>query len=204
MFANFIIAFRETLEAALVVGIIVSCLIKSGYTRYQWTLYSALAFGIGGSLIGALLLSRLSSYFSGGSAEEIFEAVIMLIGASLLISTIFWLHKYRTSPRYLEKQVERGLLHSYPQMAIFGLITTAVLREGIEMVVFLNAVVAFKNTINAISIVSGIALAAGLGYFVFLTSLKIPLKHFFAVTNVLLTLFAVSLIARGIYEIVEL
>src|SRR3989338_4771617 len=170
MFSNFIIALRETLEAALVVGIIVSCLKKSGYTRYQWTLYSALATGIGGSLIGAFLLSRLSSYFRGGSAEKIFEAAIMLIGASLLISTIFWLHKYRTSPQYLEKQVERGLLHSYPKMAIFALIATAVLREGIEMVIFLNAAMIFKNTLNTISIVAGIGLAAGLGYLAFLTS----------------------------------
>lgn len=204
MFTDFIIAFRETLEAALVVGIVVSCLIKSGYTRYQWSVYSALAVGVGGSFIGALLLSRLSSYFTGGSAEKIFEAVIMVIAASLLIATIFWLRKYRASQRYLEKQVARGLLHSYPQMAIFGLVATAVLREGIEMVIFLNAAVAFKDTINVISIVSGIAFAAGLGYLTFLTSLKIPLKYFFAVTNSLLTLLAASLIARGIYEIVEL
>ena len=148
MFSNFIIALRETLEAALVVGIIVSCLKKSGFTHYHWTLYSALCAGIGGSLIGALLLSRLSVYFRGGVLKEIFEAGIMIIGAALLIATIFWLHKYKTTPDHIKKQV--------------------------------------------------------VGYCVFLTSLKIPIKHFFTVTNALLILFAVSLITRGIYEIMEL
>ena len=78
MFSNFIIALRETMEAALIIEIIISYLRKSGFTRYQWTLYSALAAGIGGSLIGALLLSRLSVYFRGGVLKEIFEAGIMI------------------------------------------------------------------------------------------------------------------------------
>jgi high-affinity iron transporter len=204
MLSHFLIALRETCEAARVVGIVVGCLIKNGYTRYQWTVYSALFAGFLGSLVSAFLFFYLSSFFKSEAAEKIFESTTVLVGAVFLITTVLWLHKYRTAPRYLEKQVETKLLRPYPKIAIFGLIATAVLREGVEMVIFLNAAVADKDVLNAVSIVGGIAAATALGYCVFLTSLKIHLKHFFAITNILLVLFAISLIVRSVHEMVEL
>ena len=92
MIANFIITFRETLEAALIVGIILGYLVRTKQTKYNKTVYMGVVTGIIASIIGAFLFVRLAGGFEG-KAEQIFEGITMLFGAFLLTTMILWMMK---------------------------------------------------------------------------------------------------------------
>ncbi len=61
MFANFIITFRETLEAALVVGIVLSYLHRTKARHYRPLVWWGVAVGLAASVVGAIVFSRLTS-----------------------------------------------------------------------------------------------------------------------------------------------
>ena len=104
MIESFIITFRETLEVALIVGIILGYLIKTKQTKYNNIVYMGIVFGIVASIIGALLFNYLAGGFAG-RAEEIFEGITMLVGALLLTTMILWMMKQKHIARELEQKV---------------------------------------------------------------------------------------------------
>jgi len=104
--------------------------------------------------------------------------------------------------RQLEHKVETRI-HKAKKFGLFLLVFVAVLREGIETVIFLGAA-SFVSTGNSLTgSLAGIAAAVLLGYAIFVGSMKIDLKKFFNITSVLLILFAAGLVAHGIHEFEE-
>ena len=81
MIGTFIIAWRETIEAALLVGILMVYLKKTGQASKYFYIYAGLVSGIGASLLFGLLSSRLSFLFEG-AAQDLFSAAILLHRAS--------------------------------------------------------------------------------------------------------------------------
>ncbi|KKR91711.1 MAG: High-affinity iron transporter [Parcubacteria group bacterium GW2011_GWC2_42_12] len=201
MLQNFIITFRETLEAALIIGIILSYLARIKQTKYNNVIYIGVAAGIIASIIGALIFTEIAGGFTG-RAEQIFEGVTMLIGAALLTTMIFWMMKQKHIASELEHKVSTELNEAH-KFGLFLLVFVAVLREGIETVIFLGAA-SFVSTGNSLTgSLAGIAAAVLLGYAIFVGSMKIDLKKFFNITSVLLILFAAGLVAHGIHEFEE-
>jgi high-affinity iron transporter len=83
MIPSFIITFREVLEAALIVGIVLSYLIRTRQAQYNNIVYLGVALGIVASIIGAIVFTAIAGGFTG-RAEKIFEGITMLVGAFLL------------------------------------------------------------------------------------------------------------------------
>src|SRR3989344_9553532 len=104
MIESFIITFREALEVALIVGIILSYLVRTKQTKLNNVVYIGVVSGIVASIIGAFLFNYLAEGFTG-RAEEIFEGIIMLVGALLLTTMILWMMKQRHIARELEHKV---------------------------------------------------------------------------------------------------
>ena len=201
MIPSFIITFRETLEAALVVGIILSYLVRIEQTKYNNVVYVGVISGIVASIIGALLFTSIAGGFTG-RAEEIFEGITMLVGALLLTTMILWMMKQKHIAMELEHRVATELTKAY-KFGLFSLVFIAVLREGIETVIFLGAS-SFVSTNNTmIGALAGITAAIFLGYAIFVGSMKIYIKKFFNITSVLLILFAAGLVAHGVHELQE-
>ena len=201
MIESFIITFRETLEVALIVGIILSYLVRTKQTKYNNIVYIGIAFGIVASIIGAFLFNYLAGGFTG-RAEEIFEGITMLVGAFLLTTMIFWMMKQKHIARELEQKVAAKISETY-KLGLFLLVFVAVLREGIETVIFLSAVNFVSTNNNLIGASIGIIAAIFLGYLIFVSSMKINIKKFFNITSILLILFAAGLVAHGIHELQE-
>jgi len=201
MIPSFIIIFRETLEAALVVGIILSYLVRIEQTKYNNVVYVGVISGIVASIIGALLFTSIAGGFTG-RAEEIFEGITMLFGALLLTTMILWMMKQKHIAMELEHRVATELSQSH-KFGLFSLVFIAVLREGIETVIFLGAS-RFASTNNTmIGALAGITAAIFLGYAMFIGSMKINIKKFFNITSILLILFAAGLVAHGVHEFQE-
>ena len=201
MLQSFIIMFRETIEAALVIGIVLGYLIRTGQREYRKSVYLGLAAGVAASVLGALGFQLLAGGFSG-RAEEIFEGITMLAGAFLLTTLIIWIMRKSNTAADLENKVTNSI-EGTRRAGLFLLIFFAVLREGIESVIFLSAAGFASGQTNLLGAALGLATAAVLGLLLFRGSLRINLRSFFTATNILLILFAAGLVAGGVHELQE-
>lgn len=204
MIESFLVTSRETLEASLVVGIVLAYLNKTNNHNYRKTVYYGIGFGILASIIAALIFTFFAGGFEG-KTEQIFEGVTMLIGAFLLTTMILWMMRQRHISKEIEGKVEKHLMSAQPlfsHMGIFMLIFIAIIREGVETVIFLNAI-NYASGINFIGGTLGILAAIVVGYLFFVSTRKINLKRLFSMSSVLLILFAAGLVAHGIHEFEE-
>jgi high-affinity iron transporter len=151
--------------------------------------------------VGAWSFNRLAGGFEG-RAEQIFEGVTMLVGALLLTTMILWMMRQRHIASGLEGKVAAELATAN-QFGLFGLVFVAILREGIETVIFLGAASFASAENNLPWALVGIVAAVLLGYAIFVGSMKVNLKAFFNVTSILLILIAAGLTARGVHELQE-
>ena len=201
MIPSFLITFREVLEAALIVGIVLSYLIRTRQAQYNNIVYLGVALGIVASIIGAIVFTAIAGGFTG-RAEKIFEGITMLVGAFLLTTMILWMMKQKQVAQELEHRVATEITKRH-KFGLFLLVFVAILREGIETVIFLNAA-SFISVNNSIfAAFAGIVAAILLGYAIFLGSMKINIKKFFNITSIILILFAAGLVAHGIHELQE-
>src|SRR3989344_4720199 len=201
MIQDFIITFRETLEIALIVGIILSYLAKTKQSKYNNVVYLGVVSGIVASIIGAFLFLRLSGGFEGFS-EQIFEGVATLIGAILLTTMILWMLKQKNVASELQQKVSEKIADS-KIAGLFILVFVSVLREGLETVIFLSAASFVSKDNNLFGALLGIIAAIILGYLIFVSSKKINIKKFFSITSIILILFAAGLISHSAHEFEE-
>ncbi|MBI3026757.1 FTR1 family protein [Candidatus Woesearchaeota archaeon] len=204
MLESFLVTSRETLEASLVVGIVLAYLNKTNNQSYRKTVYYGIGFGILASVIAALIFTLFAGGFEG-KTEQIFEGMTMLIGAFLLTTMILWMMQQRHIAKEIEGKVEKHLMSAQPllsHLGIFMLIFIAIIREGVETVIFLNAI-NYASGINFIGGTLGILAAIVVGYIFFASTRRINLKRLFNVSSILLILFAAGLVAHGIHEFEE-
>ncbi|MBI2657952.1 FTR1 family protein [Candidatus Woesearchaeota archaeon] len=204
MLESFLVTSRETLEASLVIGIVLAYLNRTNNKNYRKTVYYGIGVGILASIVAAVIFTFFAGGFEG-KAEQIFEGITMLIGAFLLTTMILWMMQQRHISKEIEGKVEKHLMSAQPlfsHMGIFMLIFIAIIREGVETVIFLNAV-NYASGINFIGGTLGILAAIVVGYLFFLGTRKINLKRLFSVSSILLILFAAGLVAHGFHEFEE-
>ncbi|UCD02658.1 MAG: FTR1 family iron permease [Candidatus Aenigmatarchaeota archaeon] len=200
--ASFIITFRETLEAALIVGIILAYLSRTGETRYNNFIYLGVAAGIIGSVLAAIIFNYVAGGFEG-VAEEIFEGTVMLIGAVLITFMILWMMNQKHLSRKIELKV-KDEIQDGRKFGLFLLVFFSVLREGVETVLFLGAAsFAGDSSYSLAGSLGGVAAAIALGYVIFSGMKTIDLKKVFMITGTLLVLFAAGLVAHGVHELQE-
>ena len=198
---EFIITFRETLEAALVVGIIYTFISRQGLKREVRQLWYAVALSIGSSILVALTLNSVKDSIGNESIEKLVEASLMYITAGLLWYVIFWLSKKVSDRMVLEGQVSSAL--ETTGLGVFFLVFFAILREGFETAIFLMGSFSILGTFSYFGFISGILLAVLLGYFVVVQGRKVDLTKFFKFTTLLLVFFASGMVAYGTHEAEE-
>lgn len=203
MTGSLLIMLREGLEAALIIGIVLGYLSKIGQSRLNKYVYAGTGLGIVASVITALMFQLLTGGFEG-RAEEVFEGVIMLIAVAVLTSMILWMQKQGKS---IKGEIQEKIEEAITERKLFGLISLAflsVFREGVEVVLFLNALFLQQGSSGAIiGSITGLALALAIAYIVFRTTANLDLRRFFIGTGTFLLLMAAGLLAHGIHELQE-
>ncbi len=203
MLIGFLLALREGLEAALVIGIVVGALRKVDRPDLRPAVWSGSAAAILVSFVAALFLHLLGAEFEG-RAEQIFEGSTMLVAVAFLTWMMLWMRQAKGSnPRKLSDQIQKAANQGAPRL-LFGLAFLAVVREGLELALFLTAS-ALAGSALAITVGAAIGLAASasLGLVIYLTSRKLSLKQFFQATNVFLILFAGGLVSHAMHEFIQ-
>lgn len=203
MIAALLITLREGLEAALIIGIVLGVLRKLGRMDRSKPVWIGVAAAIIASIAAGLALNVLDVAFEG-RGEAIFEGAAMLLAAAVLTWMIFWMQRQgRNVQAELESDVRQAVTVG-SGWALFSLACAAVLREGIETVLFLTAA-AFSAT-PAETLVGGalgLIIAVVLGWLMFAAGRRLNVRAFFRVTSILLILFAAGLLAHGVHELQE-
>ncbi|MFQ6675502.1 MAG: FTR1 family protein [Fidelibacterota bacterium] len=200
---EFLITFRETLEAALVVGIVYTFLVRSGRTELLRNLWNGVAAALVASVLSALILQVVAGGLTG-RGEEIFEGTVMILAAVILSTMIVWMARNKNVSRHIESRARSAITGTLSAgVGIFALAFVSVLREGVETVLFLYGVTINQGGLSLATSLSGGLTAALIGYLIFSQGKKLPLKTFFNVSSLLLILLAAGLIAHGIHEFEE-
>jgi len=201
MLSALLVALREGVEAALVVGIVVVYLNRTGrraLTKYVWL---GVGLAAGASVVAAILLDRWKV------SEDGFEGLLMLVASVLVVTMIVWMSR---AAKTLRKHIE-SRLETYAQqptraagLGIGFFVFLMVVREGAELVLVLRAVEFSSAGAEVwVGTLLGIALAVAVGLFFFQGTLKIPLHRFFAATSLILIVVAFQLALTGLHELSE-
>jgi high-affinity iron transporter len=202
MLPSYILSLREGLEAALIIGIVLSALRQMHRRELAVAIWAGTGSAALLSLLSAILLTRLGLELKD-PAEAIFEGLTMLLAAAILTWMIFWM---RERAGNMKSELESGVQRASQSGAwsLFGLAFFAVLREGVELALFLSAATFSSSALQTIlGALLGLGTAILLGWSFFATTVRLDLRRFFQVTGLLLLLFAAGLLARGVGELVE-
>jgi FTR1 family protein len=197
----FLIALREGVEAALVVGIVLVYLARTGRAHLSRYVWGGVAAAVALSLAVALALERFNI------SEDGFEGLMYLVAAFFVVTMIYWMSRAaKHLKKEIEQKVERFAGRGGPS-AGWGIglfVFLMVLREGAELAVILRAVELSTEGLEIwIGSIAGIAAAVAVGLFFFKGTLKVPLHRFFAVTSTILILVAIQLAVTGLHELSE-
>jgi high-affinity iron transporter len=203
MLPSYLLSLREGIEATLIIGILLGALQQTRRLEFV----PALWFGTISAAVISILVAVLLTSFGlemKDPGEAIFEGFTMVLAAGLLTWMIFWMSR---QARFMKTNLEADI-HRASQSgkrAIFFVAFVAILREGIELALFLTASVfatsnALQTTLGAIL---GMGTAILLGWSIFAATVRLDLRRFFQVTGFMLVLFAAGLIAHGVHEFTE-
>src|SRR5450759_2832448 len=201
MLPSFILSLREGIEAALVIGIVLA----SVRQLRRLDLTSAIWAGTGSAALVSLLTAILLTWLGlelKDPGEAIFEGITMLLAAGILTWMIFWM-SVRT--RNMKVDLESSVLRASHagKWSLFGLAFIAVLREGVELALFLTAATFSSSTpATILGGLLGLGTAILLGWSCFATTVRLDLRRVFRVTGFLLLLFAAGLVGRSAGELV--
>ena len=199
MLAGFLIGFREALEAALIVGVLISLLYRTKRELMAKWIWSGVVLALIASVLTWMIFEIFVGEFSKKN-EELFEGLLYLV-AAILITTVILHVVGHASKEVLENQAENAI-EIREAFGIGLLAFVSVWREGVETVIFIGAGTESSSAITGLFI--GIVLAAAIGYVLFATTKNLDIRFMFNVSTSLLIGFAAYLVMKAIHEFGEI
>ena len=199
--AEFIIVFREVLEASLVVGIIYLIIEKTNQTSHFTKLWYAVFVSILASIVVGFLVIQAKNSLGNDSTQALFEAIFLYLTAFLIWYVIFWLSKNVSDKKVLEGQAINAMELS--SWGIFFVVFFAILREGFETAIFLISSFSITGTFSYLGFFTGALLAILIGYLIVAQGRKINLRSVFKYTTLLLVFLSAGMVAYGTHEAEE-
>ncbi|MGH1404279.1 MAG: FTR1 family iron permease [Alphaproteobacteria bacterium] len=198
MFPTATIVFREILEIALVLGIVMAA--TKGLPKRGFLAVLGLLIGIAGSVVIAFFTDTISDAVEG-MGQEIFNATIMFIAVGFLSWTVIWMKTHgRELAKHLNEvgaDVVQGRKSLY---VLVGVIALATFREGAEIVLFTYGMTASGAYPITEIITGGVIGAIGgaiVGFMLYFGLLKTVKRHLFTVTSWMLIILTAGMAAQG-------
>ena len=197
MLATAIIVFREVLEAALIVGIVMAAS-RGVMRRGAWV-----GGGVAAGILGAMAVAGGAETIAGlaaGTGQEVFNAIVLFAAVAMLGWHNIWMTRHgremTMAANRLGAAVRAG---TQPLWALAFAVGLAVLREGSEIVLFLYGVAASGDGAAPMALGGALGLAAGVaaGAGLYLGLVRIPLRHLFLVTSWLVLLLAAGMASQA-------
>lgn len=204
MFSNFLIGLREGIEAALVVSILITYLVRTNRNSLIKFVWYGVAAAVGASILIAVGLESISGELSD-TLEPLFAGVVSFVAVGFVTWMIFWMKRSaRTISSDLRSALDNAAV-SGGAIAVALMALVAVLREGAETAIFFWA--AAHATGNSVASVLGLVLGLGtaviVGWIFYRSTSTINLSKFFKITSILLVFVAAGVLSYGIHEFQE-
>jgi high-affinity iron transporter len=200
MLPTFVIGLREGMEAALIVGIVAAFVgqqDRRDALRQVW-----IGVGIAVSLcIGIGIALQVISSALPQRQQEGLETVVGAIAVVMVTYMVLWMRRHaRTMKADLQKAAGSTLARGSTK-ALVAMAFLAVLREGLETVVFLLATFHASGdaTSSWVGALLGIALAVVLGWVIYKGGVRINLARFFRITGFVLLVVAAGLVMTAVH-----
>ena len=205
MLGNFLIGLREGLEAALVVSILVTYLVRTDRKQYiRFVTYGVASAVIFSAIVGTVL--QVIEQSLSAKVEPIFAGTISILAVGFVTWMIFWMKKSaRNISGDLRNRFDAAALTG-SGIAVITMAFAAVAREGAETAVFFWAAAHANGNelVSLAGLILGLVTAVALGVAFYRSTIKLNLSSFFKVTGVLLTIVAAGVLSYGIHEFQEI
>ncbi len=202
-----VITFREGIEAALVIGIMLAFVRQTGREGLgRWILGGTLA------AVGFSALTALALGMSGIDTDNpLVEGVLYLIAAVAVVTMVIWMWRNSRNARAQVESHMQSIMSTDTSTRRIGvslglLAFFMVAREGFETVLFISAgALGGSGGVGLVlGGIAGLGLAVVYGVLFARGSAKVDLRLFFTLTSVVLALLAVKLLGGAIHEFEEI
>jgi high-affinity iron transporter len=202
---TFILTLREGVEAALVVGIVMAYLKKSGQSYLKSWVYWAIGVGIALSAATGVAFQWVIQNLGAAnqqyasSIEPAIEGFFGLLAIIMLSWMLIWMTKHAKT---LKQEVEGAVDNAVHAQAkngwrIFGLVFFAIMREGFETVLFIASKLQ-QGVFPALGAVGGVVAATIIGMLMFKWGVRLNIRRFFAIMGILLLLIIGGLVVTSL------
>ncbi|BCN31140.1 FTR1 family iron permease [Anaeromicropila herbilytica] len=197
MISSLFLSFREGLEAALIVGIILIYLHQSERKDLGKYVYYGAVLGLIVSIVGGFMGFREAKEL-GEEGEEIFENIMRLLASGLIAYFIIWVSNQSNN---ISTDIKQKVSNNTSAIGLIALSFLSVFREGMELCIMILT----KINENSLNVATGIGLgllfAVLLTYVIFKSSMKLNLKLIFKALGFVLIYLGAEMFAEGIIGI---
>ena len=194
MEAALIIAFREGLEAFLVLGLILAFLNKTNLEQHKGVAWAGFWLGIISSVILAVIFTVIVDGFESEELQYDIGLGVLLLAIVLLTYMVFWM-QHNAVMATMRQKIE---LSTNQKLATFFIVFTAIFREGLETVVFTLAL-AMDGESTSQEIWTGLSIGLAASALIIWALMKgtkqIPLKQFFKYSSYFILLIVAGLVS---------
>ncbi|MFI5304554.1 MAG: FTR1 family protein [Nitrospiria bacterium] len=202
MVGIFIISWRESIEAALLVGILLVYLKKIGKQGQSFYIYLGVLFGIFASILFGYASNRVS-YLFDGIREDILGTLVLLVAVVMLTYMVIWMSD---QAKHLKGRYQQKIDEVFENKKLWTLALlafTGVFREGVETVLFLWGIVLQNQEVVSLSLslasgLGGLILAVVMAYFFFKGFGFLDLRKFFNITGLLLLFMSAGMLMAAV------
>ena len=141
---------------------------------------------------------------TGLNTDGRIEGIVKLVSCALVTWLVVWM--WRHGKRMKQETEERlGKLTAGSKLGVFLFAFLMVFREGVETILLLAAVdvAPSERVLSGAGAAAGLAVAVALGVAFYKGTFRVDLRKFFAVTSILLLIFAFQLLTSGLHEFAE-
>ncbi|MBB2201555.1 FTR1 family iron permease [Gluconacetobacter tumulisoli] len=198
MLGSLLIVFREVMEAGLIVGIVLAAT-RGIAGRGLWV-----AGGIGAGVVGAAIVALFAGALSqslSGNGQDVFSASILCLAVLMLGWHIIWMSRHGREMARDMRAVGASVASGGRSLAALAVVVAvAVLREGVEVALFLYGI-AVSTGAGLVPMLTGgllgVAAGAALSWALYRGLVVIPMKHLFAVTGLLVAVLAAGMASQA-------
>ncbi len=204
---SFILLLREGLEAILVVGALITFLVKTGSGHRRRDIHVGVGAAIAVSLLTAFLIETV--FRLSAARQEMLEGFTMVAAAVMLFYVSYWLlTKVEVAKwnAFMKAQVQNAV-SSGSAFALASVAFLAVYREGFETVLFYKALMLSGGAGSLFPILAGLAVGSLVLVIVYVAinrfGVRLPLRPFFTVTSSFLYYMAFVFAGKAVAELQE-
>jgi high-affinity iron transporter len=200
MIPTLVIALREGVEAALIIGIIAAFLVKEGRRDALRQMWFGVAIAIA-LCLGVAVVLRVVGQELPESGQASLETAVGLVAVAAVTYMIVWMRRHSRGIKTALEGSAAEALAAGSTLALVAMAFLAVLREGFETAAFLLAAFqdAADTTAAGAGAVLGLVAAVTVGIGLYRGGVRINLARFFRLTGLVLVFVAAGLLATAVH-----